>query len=167
MRAFIILVLLMLTATPGLACMCLAGIESLSEDEAGHARAVQIVKRQVLAAEEILRVRVVRRSESGNARTYAVQVQETLKPRRTSHVNRVLATGPDSCQLDLMPNKEWLLFVNAGRLSQCSGSSLLGNAKAWDRVSATEAARMNDWYYKVGARTLELVRTVLATEQGR
>ena len=107
------------------------------------------------------------RSESGNARTYTVQVQEALKSRRASQGVRILRTGPDSCQLDVMPNEEWLLFVNAGRVSQCSGSALLGSAREWSGVNATDAASMNEWYYKVGARWLKLVRTVVATESGR
>jgi len=167
MRNTIVLIAAMLISTAASACSCAPGFGSLPDDEGGRALAVQLAKRQVLAAEEVLRVRIVSRSEHGNAATYVVQVLETLKSRSTQ-AQRILSTGPDSCSVYLTPDEEWILLINAGRLWQCSGSSLLGGARAVvPGMTASNAASMNAWYYKTGARWLELVRTAAAAERGR
>lgn len=163
MRWLLISIALLLSATSALACSC-RSIAGMSEDVAGQARALDLARRYVGAAHEVLRVRVLNRTESGNARTYAVQVLETIKGDSAAPQQRVLYTGPDSCQAEYTPGEEWVVFVRSSRVAQCSGDALLANGRTPPDMKPEHVRDMNEFYYRVGARTVDLVRTVLATQ---
>jgi hypothetical protein len=164
MRLLIVLITAMLFAQASFACGCARRTSpyDLPPGEAGQILALKLAADRVKSNEEVLRVKVLASTTVGNFTTYKVQVLEALKSNRYEALTRTLTTGPDSCSLSLSVGEEWLLFVNAERLMQCSGHELLSNAAVVPSVSPSDAARMNAVYYKAGAESLRLVRSAVA-----
>jgi len=144
------------------ACMC-RSIVSLPDDEAAL-----YMKRAVLKADEILRVRVLNVTRLGsNTFTYIVQVQEQFKSVSPEPMRKVV-TGPDSCQLMMPTNSDWLLFIYDGRVSQCSGSAALEtNVADLVGVPASEAAVFYEQRRASTTRYMTLLRGALAGERTR
>ena len=154
--------LVLLMSTAAWACMC-PSIASMSDVQASL-----MAKQQVLAAEEILRVRVLSLTRVGNNKTtFIVQVQEALKSNSIETIRKV-ATGPDSCNLSMELNDEWLLFVYKGHVSQCSGSWFLGTTSGnFAGLSSSEAVAMYERERSMAARWIALVRGALKGEAAR
>jgi hypothetical protein len=159
LRGTVVLLTSLFLSLAAQACSCMP-------PEAGVPQAQQMASRQVGAADQVLRVKVVGAGSVGNLTTYKVRVLETIKAVAPPGVEATLTTGPDTCSLNLGVDEEWVLFIRKGKVAMCGGDALLANANAARFGGATgfDQAAWADMQYKTGARWLELVRAVTEAE---
>jgi hypothetical protein len=131
-------------------------------------QATLYAKREVQTANEILRGRVLNVTRVGsNTFFYVFQVQEQLKSASAETMRRIV-TGPDSCQLSMETNTDWLLFIQNGRVSQCTGSLPMDTGGAdLVGVPANDAAVFYEQRRAVRDRWIKLVRSALAGNRPR
>ena len=123
LRGTVVLLTSLFLSLAAQACSCMP-------PEAGVPQAQQRASRQVGAADQVLRVKVVGAGSVGNLTTYKVRVLETIKAVAPPGVEATLTTGPDTCSLNLGVDEEWVLFIRKGKVAMCGGDALLANANA-------------------------------------
>lgn len=152
----LLIALALFASSAARACIC-PPYESMTDEQAAL-----YARREVHDADEILRGRVLNVTRVGsNTFIYLFHVQEELKSASAEQLRRLI-TGPDSCQLSMEVNSDWLLFIRNGRVSQCTGSSPLDIGVA-DLVGApaSDAAAIYDQRRAVATRWMKLVRGAL------